>query len=96
MDILEFIANEEFDYIMSYGFPVSKSIIMSSLKIDEKTYKREIRKLKKEGLIQSNYVRYEEDNIYHWGWFTTDKAKELPNIKKIKNELEQKGMNCYK
>ena len=90
MDILEFIANEEFDYIMSYGFPVSKSIIMSSLKIDEKTYKREIRKLKKEGLIQSNYVRYEEDNIYHWGWFTTDKAKELPNIKKIKNELEQK------
>lgn len=90
MDILEFIANEEFDYIMSYGFPISKSIIMSSLKIDEKTYKREIRKLKKEGLIQSNYVRYEEDNIYHWGWFTTDKAKELPNIKKIKNELEQK------
>ena len=90
MDILEFIANEEFDYIMSYGFPVSKSIIMSSLKIDEKTYKREIRKLKKEGLIQSSYVRYEEDNIYHWGWFTTDKARELPNIKKIKNELEQK------
>lgn len=90
MDILEFIANEEFDYIVSYGFPVSKSIIMSSLKIDEKTYKREIRKLKKEGLIQSSYVRYEEDNIYHWGWFTTDKARELPNIKKIKNELEQK------
>lgn len=90
MNILEFIASEEFDYIISFGFPISKSIIMSSLKIDEKTYKREIRKLKKEGLIQSSYVRYEEDNIYHWGWFTTDKAKELPNIKKIKNELEQK------
>lgn len=90
MNILEFIASEEFDYIMSFGFPISKSIIMSSLKIDEKTYKREIRKLKKEGLIQSSYVRYEEDNIYHWGWFTTDKAKELTNIKKIKNELEQK------
>ncbi len=90
MNILEFIASEEFDYILSYGFPVSKSIIMSSLKIDEKTYKREIRKLKKEGLIQSRYFRCEEDNIFHWGWRTTEKARELPNIKKIRNELDQK------
>lgn len=90
MNILEFIASEEFDYILSFGFPIPKSIIMSSLKIDEQTYQKEIRKLKKEGLIQSSYVRYEEDNIYHWGWFITEKARELPNIKKIKNELEQK------
>ncbi len=90
MNILEFIAKKEFDYILSFGFPIPKSIIMSSFKIDEQTYQKEIRKLKKEGLIQSTYVRYEEDNIYHWGWFTTEKARELPNIKKIRNELNQR------
>jgi DNA-binding Lrp family transcriptional regulator len=90
MELLEFIAKEEFDFDLSYGFPASKSIIMNSLKIDEQTYQKEIRKLKKEGLIQSTYVRYEEDNIYHWGWFTTEKARELPNIKKIRNELNQR------
>ena len=63
MNILEFIARKEFDYILSFGFPIPKSIIMSSFKIDEQTYQKEIRKLKKEGLIQSTYVRYEEDNI---------------------------------
>ena len=90
MNLLEFIANKEFDYILSFGFPIPKSIIISSLKIDEQTYQKEIRKLKREGLIQSTYVRYEEDNIFHWGWRTTEKARELPNIKKIRNELNQK------
>lgn len=90
MNLLEFIANKEFDYILSFGFPISKSIIMSSLKIDEQTYRKEIRKLKREGLIQSTYVRYEEDNIFHWGWRTTEKARELPSIKAIRNTLNQK------
>ena len=96
MDLLEFIANEEFDFILSYGFPASKSIIMNSLKIDEKTYKREIRKLKKEGLIKSTYVIYEEDNIFHWGWILTDKARELPSIKTIRNTLNQKWNESLK
>lgn len=90
MNILEFIARKEFDYILSFGFPIPKSIIMSSFNIDEQTYQKEIRKLKNEGLIHSTYVIYEEDNIYHWGWFTTEKARELPNIKKIRNELNQR------
>lgn len=90
MELLEFIAKEEFDFDLSYGFPVSKGIIMNSLKIDDKTYRKEIRKNKKEGLIQSTYVRYEEDNIYHWGWILTEKARELPSIKAIRNTLNQK------
>lgn len=90
MELLEFIAKEEFDFDLSYGFPASKSIIMNSLKIDEKTYKREMKKLKKEGLIKSTYVIYEEDNIFHWGWILTEKARELPSIKAIRNTLNQK------
>ena len=96
MELLEFIAKEEFDFDLSYGFPVNKGIIMNSLKVDEKTYKREIKKLKKEGLIKSSKVRYEEDNIYHWGWFLTEKARELPNIQAIRNTLNQKWIERIK
>ena len=96
MELLDFIAKEEFDFDLSYGFPVSKGVIMKSLGIDEKNYKREIKKLKKEGLIESSKVRYEEDNIYHWGWFLTEKARELPSIQAIRNTLNQKWIERIK
>ena len=93
--MLEFIASWELDYIVSGGIPVTRMIITEHTGMDGKTYRKEIRKLKKEGLIRAErvYFRdwYEEGvGLNVRGWALTEKARKLESVKRIEKEIEER------
>lgn len=77
MELLECIASWELDYMRSFGMPAIKKLITKQLEMDDKTYRKEIAKLKKEGLIRSTMVfDYDEDEggLIIRGWELTEKS----------------------
>lgn len=77
MELLECIASWELDYMRSFGMPAKKKLITKQLEMDDKTYRKEIAKLKKEGLIRSTMVfDYDEDEggLIIRGWELTEKS----------------------
>lgn len=93
MELLEFIASWELDYIRSCGMPATRKMITKQLGIDGKTYRKEIAKLKKEGLIRSTMVYdYDEDDggLIIRGWELTEKARNLEMVKRIEKEIEER------
>lgn len=95
MELLEFIASWGLDYIVSGGMPVTRMIITEHIGMDGKTYRKEIRKLKKEGLIRTTRVSI--DNYFEEGsgldivgWELTEKARELESVKRIEKEIEER------
>ncbi|WP_423984000.1 hypothetical protein [Granulicatella adiacens] len=95
MELLEYIASWTLDYIVSQGMPATKMLITSALKMDGKTYRKEIAKLKKEGLIRVERVYfgdwYEEGiGLNVRGWALTEKARELESVKRIEKEIEER------
>lgn len=93
MELLECIADWELDYMRSFGMPATKMLITKQLGIDGKTYRKEIAKLKKEGLIRSDMVYvYDEDwhGLIIRGWELTEKARELETVKRIEKEIEKR------
>ena len=93
MGLLECIASWEFDYMRSFGMPAIKNLITKQLEMDEKTYRKEIAKLKKEGLIRSTMVYdYDEDDggLIIRGWELTEKARNLEIVKRIEKEIEER------
>lgn len=98
MELLECIANWELDYMRSFGMPVTKMLITKQLGIDGKTYRKEIAKLKKEGLISSTMVYvYDEDGpgLIIRGWELTEKARNLEMVKRIEKEIEERIEQCF-
>ena len=96
MGLLECIASWEFDYMRSFGMPAIKNLITKQLEMDEKTYRKEIAKLKKEGLIRSTMVYdYDEDDggLIIRGWELTEKARNLEIVKRIEKEIEERYPN---
>lgn len=93
MELLKCIANWELDYMRSFGMPATKMLITKQLGIDGKTYRKEIAKLKKEGLIRSTMVyEYDEDDggLIIRGWELTEKARNLEIVKRIEEEIEER------
>lgn len=93
MELLECIANWELDYMRSFGMPATKMLITKQLGIDGKMYRKEIAKLKKEGLIRSDMVCvYDEEGpgLLIRGWELTEKARELEIVKRIEKEIEER------
>ncbi|WP_423983905.1 hypothetical protein [Granulicatella adiacens] len=93
MELLECIASWELDYMRSFGMPAIKNLITKQLKMDDKTYRKEITKLKKEGLIRSTMVfDYDEDEggLIIRGWELTEKARNLEMVKRIEEEIEER------
>lgn len=93
MELLECIANWELDYMRSFGMPATKMLITKQLEMDGKTYRKEIAKLKKEGLIKSIMVYdYYEDgpSLIIRGWELTEKARNLEMVKRIEKEIEER------
>lgn len=95
MELLDYIAGWELDYIISRGMPATKMLITTVLEMDDKTYRKEINKLKKKGLIKATRA-----NLYSWweestglpvcGWELTEKARELESVKRIEKEIEER------
>ena len=101
MELLECIADWELDYMRSFGMPATKMLITKQLGIDGKTYRKEIAKLKKEGLIRPCRVYmcdwYEEGvGLTVCGWELTEKARELEIVKRIKKEIEDRMKRVFK
>ena len=101
MELLEFIASWQLDYIVSGGMPVTRKMITEQLGMDGKTYRKEIAKLKKEGLIKPCRVYmcdwYEEGvGLTVCGWELTEKASELEIVKRIKKEIEDRMERVFK
>ena len=93
MELLECIANWELDYMRSFGMPATRELITKQLGTDGKTYRKEIAKLKKEGLIRSTMVYdYDEDGpgLIIRGWELTEKARNLEMVKRIEKEIEER------
>lgn len=93
MELLECIANWELDYMRAFGMPATRELITRQLEIDGKTYRKEIAKLKKEGLISSTMVYdYDEDGpgLIIRGWELTEKARNLEIVKRIEKEIEER------
>lgn len=93
MELLECIANWKLDYMISFGIPATRELITRQLEIDDKTYRKEIAKLKKEGLISSTMVYdCDEDGtcLIIRGWELTEKARELDIVKRIEKEIEER------
>ena len=93
MELLECIANWELDYMRSFGMPATRELITKQLEMDGKTYRKEIAKLKKEGLIKSTMVYdYDEDGpcLIIRGWELTEKARNLEIVKRIEKEIEER------
>lgn len=95
MELLEFIANWNLDYVRSGGMPATKMLITEKLGMDGKTYRKEIAKLKKAGLIRPVRVYfsdwYEEGvGLNVRGWELTEKARESVLIKRIRKEIEER------
>lgn len=98
MELLGCIASWELDYMRSFGMPAIKNLITKQLKMDDKTYRKEIAKLKKEGLIRSTMVfDYDEDEggLIIRGWELTEKACNLEMIKRIEKEIEERIEQCF-
>ena len=95
MELLEFIASWDLDYIVSGGMPATRMLITERLGMDGKTYRKEIGKLKKEGLIKvtrfniGNYFE-EGSGLDIVGWELTEKARELESVKRIEKEIEER------
>lgn len=95
MELLEYIAGWELDYIISRGMPVTKMLLTKALDMDEKTYKKEIAKLKKEGLIRSvRFNAYADDEeiggLIIRGWELTEKARNIDVVKRIEKKIEER------
>ena len=93
MELLECIASWELDYIRSFGMPATRELITKQLGMDGKTYRKEIAKLKKEGLIRSDMVYdFDEDGsgLIIRGWELTEKARNLESVKRIEKEIEER------
>lgn len=95
MELLECIADWELDYIISGGMPATREVITKQLGMDGKTYRKEIAKLKKEGLIRPCRVYmcdwYEEGvGLTVCGWKLTGKARNLEIVKRIEKEIEER------
>ena len=93
MELLECIAKWKLDYMRSGGMPATKMLITKQLGMDGKTYRKEIAKLKKEGLIRSDMVYdFDEDGsgLIIRGWELTEKARNLEIVKRIGNEIEER------
>lgn len=92
-ELLECIASWELDYIVSCGMPATRMLITERLGMDGKTYRKEIAKLKKDGLIRSDSVYiYDEDGdgLIVRGWELTEKARNLEIVKRIEKEIEER------
>lgn len=92
MKVLEYIARRQLSYTISSYYPVSKKEICKELFMDDKTYRREIKKLKKERLIKRKWVLMDykdawTDSRLCIGWKLTNKALNLENVKRIEDEL---------
>lgn len=100
MELLEFIANWNLDYVRSGGMPATKMLITEKLGMDGKTYRKEIAKLKKAGIIRAVrvyfYDWYEEGvGLNVRGWELTEKARESVLIKRIEKEIEERIKQCF-
>lgn len=92
-ELLECIASWELDYIVSCGMPATRMLITERLGMDGKTYRKEIAKLKKEGLIRSCMVyicNEDECGLIVRGWELTEKARNLEIVKRIEKEVEDR------
>lgn len=92
-ELLECIASWELDYIVSGGMPATRKAITEQLGTDGKTYRKEIAKLKKEGLIRSCMVyicNEDECVLIVSGWELTEKARNLEIVKRIEKEIEER------
>lgn len=92
-ELLECIASWELDYIVSCGMPATRMLITERLGMDGKTYRKEIAKLKKDGLIRSDSVYIcDEDGggLIIRGWELTEKARNLEMVKRIEKEIEER------
>lgn len=92
-ELLECIASWELDYIVSCGMPATRMLITERLGMDGKTYRKEIAKLKKDGLIRSDSVYiYDEDGdgLIVRGWELTEKTRNLEIVKRIEKEIEER------
>ena len=87
------IVNWESNYAMSYGCPLSRSVIMRQNKLNLYQYRKQVKELKEKGLIK--YERYIErtycegfleDVYFIQGWRLTDKGR---NTELFKQALEQ-------
>ena len=101
MELLECIASWDIDFIRSGGMPATRKMITEQLGMDGKTYRKEIAKLKKEGLIRPCRVYmcdwYEEGvGLTVCGWELTEKARELEIVKRIKKEIEDRMKRVFK
>lgn len=95
MELLEFIASWDIDFLRSGGMPATRKMITEQLGTDGKTYRKGIAKLKKEGLIKPCRVYmsdwYEEGvGLTICGWELTEKARELEVVKRIRKEIEDR------
>lgn len=95
MELLKCIADWELDYIRSGGTAITREVITQQLGMDGKTYRKEIAKLKKEGLIRANRTYLEdwyEDGagLTICGWELTEKARNLEIVKRIEKEIEER------
>lgn len=98
MELLECIASWNIDFIRSGGMPATRKMITEQLGMDGKTYRKEIDKLKKEGLIRSTMVYdYDEDDggLIIRGWKLTEKARDLEIVKRIKKEIEDRMKRVF-
>ena len=94
-ELLEFIASWTLDYTKSGGEAITREVITQQLGMDGKTYRKEIAKLKKEGLIRANRTYFEdwyEDGagLTVCGWELTEKARELEIVKRIEKEIKER------
>ena len=75
-------------------------LITKKLGMDGKTYRKEIAKLKKEGLIKAtrfNIGNYFEEGsgLDIVGWELTEKARNLEMVKRIEKEIEERIKQCF-
>lgn len=94
MELLEYIAYCRLDYKPLAFLPVTKKQILKELNMNNKTYKNEIRKLKKEGLIKikiewlPKVIEHEYINgLVCVGWTLTDNGLNHDRVKRVENEL---------
>lgn len=87
------IVKWESNYAMSYGCPLSRSVIMRQNNLNLYQYRKQVKELKEKGLIK--YERYIErtycegfleDVYFVQGWLLTDKGR---NTELFKQALEQ-------
>lgn len=94
------IVKWESNYAMSYGCPLSRSVIMRQNNLNLYQYRKQVKELKEKGLIK--YERYIErtycegfleDVYFVQGWLLTDKGRNTELFKQALEQAEKKVEN---